>query len=191
MGFDIRNSLLATQEFHSKFLSNDKNILSIDNFAKKIYDTLDKGSKIMSCGNGGSMCDSMHFAEELTGRFSMNRRALPAISIADPSHISCTANDYGYRYVFSRYIQALGQKGDMLLALSTSGNSENIVEALKAAREQNMYSFCLLGKDGGVAKTLCDDSIIVNHNESSRIQEIHITIIHTVLEAVEHLLFEI
>src|SRR6185369_10137434 len=92
------------------------------------------GNKVISCGNGGSMCDSMHFAEELSGRFRENRKALPAISVSDPSHISCVANDYGYEFVFSRYLEALGNKGDVLLAISTSGNSKNVLNAMKVAK---------------------------------------------------------
>src|SRR5688572_33344627 len=124
----IKNNLLEAQKTLSDFIVDDSNIEKIEAASKILAGAFLKGSKVISCGNGGSMCDAMHFAEELSGRFRENRKALPAISISDPSHLSCVANDFGYDFVFSRFIEAVGNKGDVLLAISTSGNSKNVLE---------------------------------------------------------------
>lgn len=140
----------------------------------------------MSCGNGGSNCDAMHFAEELSGRFRSDRKALPAISISDPAHITCVGNDYGFEYIFSRYVEALGREGDVLLAISTSGNSSNILNAVKAAKERGMMVIALSGKDGGKLASMADVNIIVSHvGFSDRIQEVHIKIIHILILLIE------
>ncbi|MEN9638631.1 MAG: hypothetical protein RLZZ262_499, partial [Bacteroidota bacterium] len=144
------------------------------------------GGKIMSCGNGGSMCDAMHFAEELSGRYRDDRKALPALSISDPSHISCVGNDYGYSFVFSRYVEALGREGDVLLAISTSGNSKNVLEAAGVAREKGILVVGLTGKDGGQLAPLCDVEIRVPWmGYADRVQEIHIKIIHSLIDYIE------
>ncbi|MFT6996893.1 MAG: D-sedoheptulose 7-phosphate isomerase [Cryomorphaceae bacterium] len=148
--------------------------------------SLNDGGKIISCGNGGSMCDAMHFAEELTGRYRDNRKALPAISISDSSHLACVANDYGYEYVFSRYVEALGNEGDVLLGISTSGNSGNVVKAFEAGREKGMKLISLTGNDGGKLASLSDVEIRVPHKGyADRIQEIHIKIIHSLIDYIE------
>ena len=142
--------------------------------------------KIVSCGNGGSMCDAMHFAEELSGRFRNNRPALPAISISDPSHMSCVGNDYGFDDVFSRFIDAIGQKGDVLLAISTSGQSKNVIKAIEAARKKGMKVVALTGKDGGMIASLCDIEIRAPHTTyADRAQEIHIKVIHSLIQGIE------
>ena len=147
---------------------------------------LNTGNKIISCGNGGSMCDAMHFAEELSGRYRENRKALSALSISDPSHISCVANDYGYDHVFSRYVEAVGRQGDILLAISTSGNSKNVINAIKAARENGMKVVGLTGKDGGKMADLCDVEIRAPHSAyADRAQEIHIKVIHSLIDHIE------
>jgi D-sedoheptulose 7-phosphate isomerase len=147
---------------------------------------LNAGNKIFSCGNGGSMCDSMHFAEELTGRYRENRKALPAISIADPSHISCVSNDYGYEFIFSRFLEAWGQNGDVLLAISTSGNSLNVINAITVAKKKGMKVIGLTGKDGGKMAPLCDVEIRAPHFDfADRAQEIHIKVIHTLIDYIE------
>jgi D-sedoheptulose 7-phosphate isomerase len=174
----------------SHFLSEQANIQQVELLSENIFQVIQKGGKIISCGNGGSMCDAMHFAEELTGKFKEDRKPLPALSISDPSHLSCVANDFGFDDVFSRYIEALGKPGDLLLAISTSGNSLNIIKALGSAEKKQMRSFCLLGKNGGEAAKLANDAIIVKSQSSSRIQEIHIKIIHIVIELLEMKLFE-
>lgn len=145
--------------------------------------------KVLSCGNGGSLCDAMHFAEELTGRFRNDRMPLPAIAIADPSHITCVGNDYGFDYIFSKYIEAHGNKGDVLLAISTSGNSSNILHAADEAKKKGMRVIGLSGKEGGQLKEKCDVCMVVPwHEYSDRIQEIHIKIIHILIEYIEHTL---
>lgn len=142
--------------------------------------------KIISCGNGGSLCDAMHFAEELTGRFRHDREALPAVAIADPAHITCVGNDYGFDYIFSKYLEAHGKAGDVLLAISTSGNSVNILKATDEARRKGMKIVGLTGKDGGEMRNKCDVCIVVPwHEYSDRIQEIHIKIIHILIECIE------
>ena len=142
--------------------------------------------RVFSCGNGGSMCDAMHFAEELTGRYRNDRPAIGATAISDPSHLSCVANDYGYDSVFSRYIEGNGRKGDVLLAISTSGNSANIIKAIEAARKKGMKVIGLTGKDGGKMSTLCDIEIRAPHSEyADRAQEIHIKVIHCLIDYIE------
>ena len=148
-----------------------------------------KGGKILSCGNGGSMCDAIHFAEELTGRFKDERPPCAAIAISDPGHLSCTANDYGYSAVFARYIQALGRPGDCLLAISTSGNSENVLLAVEKAQKIGMTIVALLGKDGGKLKDQSAFSLVVPSVFTSHIQETHIQLIHLFIAGIEQLLF--
>ncbi len=147
---------------------------------------LENGNKIISCGNGGSMCDAMHFAEELSGRFRNNRKGLAAVSISDPSHISCVANDYGYDFVFSRYLEALGQPGDVLLGISTSGNSQNVILAVDKAKELGITSIVLTGKDGGKLARLADLEIRAPYSTyADRAQEIHIKVIHNLILGIE------
>ncbi|MCP4751754.1 MAG: D-sedoheptulose 7-phosphate isomerase [Proteobacteria bacterium] len=184
----IKNSFQDAAELLQEFLSSSDNIESINRFAHKIAETIGSGRKLLSCGNGGSMCDAMHFAEELTGRFRDDRISLPAIAISDASHITCTGNDYGFDSIFSRYIEGLGQQGDLLLGISTSGNSPNIVKAFEAADKKGMYSVGLLGKDGGRIKEMANLPIIVPGATSDRIQELHIKIIHISIEAAEKIL---
>ena len=148
--------------------------------------SISKGGKVISCGNGGSMCDAMHFAEELTGRYRDDRRALPAVSISDPSHLTCVGNDYGFDVVFERYVQAMGQSGDVLLAISTSGNSKNVIKAAEAARQQGLFVVGLTGKDGGALAPLCDAEVRVPWNgHADRIQEVHIKCIHALIDHIE------
>lgn len=155
-----------------------------------LVDSIRSGGKIYSCGNGGSMCDSMHFAEELTGRYRENRPAIAAISISDASHLSCVSNDFGYEFVFSRFLEAFGSNGDVLLAISTSGNSANVVRAIETAREKGMKVIGLTGKTGGKMADLCDVEIRAPFSEyADRAQEIHIKVIHTLIDYVEKQLF--
>jgi D-sedoheptulose 7-phosphate isomerase len=168
------------------FIEQEAKERSISKAAKLITSSLKNGGKIISCGNGGSSCDAMHFAEELTGRYRENRKALPAIAISDSSHMSCVANDYGYKFVFSRYLEALGNKGDVLLAISTSGNSENVLEAVKEARKKGMDVIALTGKDGGKLLPLADVCVNVPHvGFADRVQEVHIKIIHILILLIE------
>jgi len=168
------------------FLKDEKNVATIESAAKAISNSIKQGGKVISCGNGGSHCDAMHFAEELTGRYRDNRKALPAICVSDPSHLSCVSNDYGYEFVFSRYLEALGNKGDVLLGISTSGNSANIIRAAQTAKEKGMKVIILSGKDGGKLAPLADIELRVPHfGYADRIQEVHIKIIHILILLIE------
>ncbi|SFB79169.1 D-sedoheptulose 7-phosphate isomerase [Flexibacter flexilis DSM 6793] len=168
------------------FMANENNIAQIEAAAQLMADSINAGGKILSCGNGGSHCDAMHFAEELSGRYRENRRALPAIAISDVSHITCTANDFGFEYIFSRYVEGLGREGDVLLGLSTSGNSANVLRAVEAARQKNMKVVLLTGKDGGKMAGLADVEIRVPHfGYADRIQEVHIKVIHILMLLIE------
>jgi D-sedoheptulose 7-phosphate isomerase len=170
----------------TKFLSERDHLLKIEEASRAIAESVKGGGKIISCGNGGSHCDAMHFAEELTGKYREPRKAIPAICISDPSHISCVSNDYGYEFVFSRYLEALGNKGDVLLGISTSGNSANIIRAAQTAKEKGMKVIILSGKDGGKLAPLADIELRVPHfGYADRIQEIHIKIIHILMLLIE------
>ena len=182
----IKINFQEAENVLKQFMLDEKNLINIASAAEIMIESIGNGGKIISCGNGGSMCDAMHFAEELSGRFRDNRRALPAISISDPSHISCVGNDYGYEYIFSRYIEALGKKGDVLLAISTSGNSKNILEGIRAAKETGMKVVGLTGKDGGLISSMCDIEIRAPFSDyADRAQEIHIKVIHSLIHCIE------
>ncbi|GAB3527847.1 phosphoheptose isomerase [Photobacterium proteolyticum] len=182
----IRAELNEAAEVLNRFLSDEKNIADIEAAAKVLAESFKQGGKVLSCGNGGSHCDAMHFAEELTGRYRENRPGYPGIAISDPSHLSCVSNDFGYDYVFSRYLEAVGAKGDVLFGLSTSGNSGNILKAIDAAKAKGMKTIALTGKDGGKMAGLADVEIRVPHfGFADRIQEVHIKIIHILIMLVE------
>lgn len=182
----IRNELTEAADVLQKFLSDDNNIAQIEAAAKMIADSFKQDGKVLSCGNGGSHCDAMHFAEELTGRYRDNRPGYAGIAISDPSHLSCVSNDFGYDYVFSRYVEAVGRKGDVLFGLSTSGNSGNILKAIEAAKAKGMKTIALTGKDGGKMAGLADIEIRVPHfGYADRIQEVHIKIIHIIIQLIE------
>lgn len=185
-GKSILQELQEAQEVLNAFMSDANQIANIERAAALISHAFQHGGKVLSCGNGGSHCDAMHFAEELTGRYRENRPAYPAIAISDPSHLSCVSNDFGYNYVFSRYIEAVGQLGDVLLGISTSGNSANILEAIKVAHAKGMKVIILTGKDGGKMSGLADIEICVPHfGYADRIQEVHIKIIHILIMLIE------
>lgn len=182
----ILAELTQAQDVLTAFLSDAQNIASIEKAAEAMAASIQNGGKILSCGNGGSMCDAMHFAEELTGRYRNDRKALPAISISDASHMSCVGNDYGYEFVFSRYLEALGNNGDVLLAISTSGNSGNVLRAAETAKAKGMKVVGLTGKDGGQLAPLCDVEVRVPHfGYADRVQEIHIKVIHILILLLE------
>ncbi len=185
----VRTAFEDARDTLARFLEHRENLEKVSRLAEIMATALQAGHRIYSCGNGGSTCDAMHFAEELTGRYRKDRRALPAQSLSDASHITCTANDYGYDFIFSRAVEAYGRPGDVLLALSTSGNSPNIVKALETARQLGMQTIALLGKDGGKCLALADLAIVAPAQTSDRIQEIHIKIIHIAIEAIERQLF--
>jgi D-sedoheptulose 7-phosphate isomerase len=182
----ILQELTEAQQVLESFLSNPDNLLQIEKAAVIMSEAILNGHKLISCGNGGSHCDAMHFAEEFTGRYRENRRSLPAIAISNPAHVTCTANDYGFDFIFSRFVEGMGFAGDVLLAISTSGNSPNILEAAKAAREKGMKIVSLTGKDGGKLASLSDVEIRVAHfGFADRIQELHIKVIHILMLLIE------
>ena len=183
---NIRNELTQAIDVLTNFVSDDRNLEAIQQAAVLIADSFKQGGKVLSCGNGGSHCDAMHFAEELTGRFRDNRPSYPAIAISDVSHISCVGNDYGFDYIFSRYVEGVGNKGDVLLGISTSGNSTNVIKAIEAAKQKGMKIITLTGKDGGKMNGLADVDIRVPHfGYADRVQEIHIKIIHILILLIE------
>lgn len=172
------------------FLADPKNLQGVERFIEAAHQTLVRGGLLMSCGNGGSMCDAMHFAEEWTGRFRKDRAALPAIAFSDPSQLTCIANDFGFDEVFARSVEAYGKRGDLLVAITTSGGSPNILKAIEKARAQGITTVALLGKGGGKAASMVDIPIIVPlATTSDRIQELHIKILHIAIEAVERRMY--
>ncbi|MFK8038403.1 MAG: D-sedoheptulose 7-phosphate isomerase [Crocinitomicaceae bacterium] len=182
----ILNHFLEAQSILKTFIENKDNFSKIEKTGDAMIASIKAGGKIMSCGNGGSMSDAMHFAEEMTGRFRDNRKPLPAIAISDVSHMSCVSNDYGFDFVFSRFVEALGKSDDVLLAISTSGNSKNIIEAVKSAKSKGIFVVGLTGKDGGELSRLADIEIRTPMSQyADRVQEIHIKIIHALIDYIE------
>ena len=183
---EIKKHFIEARSVIGQFLADDHNFEKIAQAGKLMADAIGNGGKVMSCGNGGSMCDAMHFAEELSGRYRNDRPALAAFSISDPSHLSCVGNDYGFAHVFSRMVEAMGKPGDVLLAISTSGNSENVLNAIEAARSRGMKVVGLTGKDGGKMAVNCDVEIRAPHSPyADRAQEIHIKVIHSLIDYIE------
>ena len=181
----IENHFLEAEKILREFILSG-NIQKIEIAGKLMVDSLKTGGKIISCGNGGSMSDAIHFAEELTGRYRENRKAIPALAISDPGYLSCVSNDYGYSYVFSRFVEGVGNKSDVLLAISTSGNSENVINGILAAKEKGMTVIGLTGKDGGKIAQLCNVEIRAPFSEyADRAQEIHIKVIHSLIDFIE------
>ncbi len=173
-----------------EFLKLASSLLFIEKAATALSECFQRGGKVLLAGNGGSLCDAMHFAEELTGFYREKRPALPAIAFSDPGHISCVANDIGYEHVFSRAIEALGRPEDVFIVMTTSGNSQNLVKAVELAKTRGIYTIAFLGKSGGVLKNQCNLELIVNgFVYSDRVQEAHMTAIHIVIEQLEKLLF--
>lgn len=187
----MANNLISAQFEEAKsvlenFISNPENFKNIEVAAQLMIASIQNGGKVISCGNGGSMSDAMHFAEELTGRYRDNRKSLPAIAISDPGFITCSGNDFGYDFIFSRFVEGMGNNGDVLLGISTSGNSKNVINAAKTAHEKGMKVVALTGKNGGELANHCDVEIRVNHHGyADRIQEIHIKVIHCFIGLIE------
>lgn len=182
----IKQHFTEAQMVLTTFLADDQNFENIKTAGNILVDSFKNEGKVLSCGNGGSLCDAMHFAEELTGRYRHDRPAIGAIAIADASHMACVGNDYGYDYVFSRYVEGVGRTGDVLLAISTSGNSQNVINAIEAAKKKGMKIIGLTGKDGGKMADLCDVEIRAPKSEyADRAQEIHIKVIHALIDYVE------
>jgi D-sedoheptulose 7-phosphate isomerase len=190
MKSNIKKHFEEAQSVIGAFLADDTNFEKIDTALGLMVQSIKDGGKILSCGNGGSMCDAMHFAEELTGKYRNDRPAIAAISMSDVSHMACVGNDYGYDFVFSRYLEAVGKKGDVLLAISTSGNSKNIINAIEVAKKLGISVVGLTGKDGGKMANLCDVEIRAPHSDyADRAQEIHIKVIHSLIDGIEKSLF--
>ena len=187
----IRHELTEARSVLDTFISSSQHLESIEHAARLMADALISGRKIISCGNGGSHCDAMHFAEELSGRYRNDRRSLAAIAISDSSHITCVGNDYGYDSIFSRFIEGLGNEGDVLMGISTSGNSVNIIRAVETARQRGMKVVLLTGKDGGTLAGQADVEIRVPHfGYADRIQEVHIKVIHLFILLIETLVIK-
>ena len=182
-------TMTEAKETIEKFLGSEELLNNCRSFGDNLIETYKAGGNVFSCGNGGSHCDAMHFAEELTGRYRDNRKPMGALALGDPSHVTCVSNDYGFEHIFSRQLEALGRKGDSLVALSTSGNSPNVIKAVESAQKLGIKTIGLLGKSGGKLKDMVDVPIIVPANTSDRVQEIHIKLIHTVIEVVERHFF--
>ncbi len=185
----IREALLDAHALLERFIRDPENIRTIAAIAAYIGDVFQREGRVFTCGNGGSLCDAIHFAEECTGKFRDDRRPLPALALGDAAHITCTANDFGFAEIFARPLAALGHPGDLLIVLSTSGNSENVVRAARTAKTRGMQVIGLLGRDGGTLKKHCDAALIVPGDTADRIQEIHIKVLHILIEQVERLMF--
>ncbi|MBB1273019.1 D-sedoheptulose 7-phosphate isomerase [Psychromonas sp. SR45-3] len=182
----IKDELQEAQQVLTAFLSEQQNLQHIEDAASLLADAFKSDGKVLACGNGGSHCDAMHFAEELTGRYREHRPSYPAIAISDASHISCVGNDYGFEQIFARYLEGVGRAGDVLFCLSTSGNSTNILKAIDVAKSKGIKVIALTGKDGGKMAGLADVEIRVPHfGYADRIQEIHIKIIHILIYLIE------
>ncbi|OQW48525.1 MAG: phosphoheptose isomerase [Proteobacteria bacterium SG_bin7] len=184
-----RQCLNDAQATLTKFLSDPNQIEACSKFTEMLLGTFRSGGNAFSCGNGGSHCDAMHFAEEFTGKYRKDRKPLGALALGDQSHTTCVGNDYGFEYIFARQLEGLGRNGDLLLGISTSGNSGNVIRAVESAKKIGIKTVALLGRDGGNLKDMVDLAIVVPAQTSDRIQEMHIKIIHTVIETVERELF--
>ncbi|BBT18060.1 D-sedoheptulose 7-phosphate isomerase [Metapseudomonas otitidis] len=182
----IRNSLEEARRALDAFIDNEATLRNIERAADLLVASFENKGKAFSCGNGGSMCDAMHFAEELTGRYRKNRPGIAAISISDASHISCVANDFGYDHIFSRYIESHGREGDVLLAFSTSGRSPNVIKAAEAAKALGVKVIALTGKPGSQLEALADVCVCAPGGDfADRVQELHIKVVHILIELVE------
>jgi D-sedoheptulose 7-phosphate isomerase len=183
------NALKEAESVARQFWQDEAQLKKCELLSEALIQCLESGGTIFTCGNGGSHCDAMHFAEELTGRYRKDRKPLAALALGDASHVTCTSNDYGFEYIFSRQLEALSKKNDLLIGISTSGNSKNVIKAIESAKAKGLNTVALLGRDGGIIKNLVDLAIIIPAETSDRIQEMHIKIIHTVIETLERNLF--
>lgn len=182
----IKAQFIEAQQVLSAFIAEEQNFVKIEQAGQLLVKSFQSNGKVISCGNGGSMCDAMHFAEELSGRYREDRKPFPAMAIADPSYLSCTGNDYGFDFVFERYVEAFVQANDCLLAISTSGNSKNVLLAAKKAKEKGAHVIALTGKTGGALGEIADVEIRAPQSGfADRAQEIHIKVIHSLIDFVE------
>ena len=184
----FENSLEGAAQALDAFRKDPACLDACEAFGDLLAETYRAGGKAMIAGNGGSMADALHFAEELTGRFRRERRPLPAMALGESTHLTCVANDYGFDHVFSRMVEAFGQAGDVLILLSTSGNSHNLVLAAEKAKEKRVKVVGLLGRGGGKLGPHCDLVVMAPGETSDRIQEVHMLVLHTVIEAAENAL---
>ncbi len=181
----LAKSIIEAHEALAEFIADRSNLERLETVSSELAAVLKAGGKILAIGNGGSMCDAMHFCEELTGRFRSDRAPMAALACSDPGHLTCVANDYGYDDVFARWVRGLGRKGDALVALSTSGNSKNIINAVEAAKDIGLKVVLLLGKGGGKLAGTGDHQWIAPGETADRIQEIHMLVLHTLIEGIE------
>ena len=183
----INRSLLEALNTLQEFINNSDNAERIEQAASLMSGCLLKGNKILSCGNGGSLCDATHFAEELTGRYRLNRKPLAAIAMNDPAYLTCVGNDFSFEDTFSRYVEAIGNRNDVLLAISTSGNSENVVRCASKAKLMGMKVVALTREGDNLLKQVSDVTIASPETPfSDRIQEIHIKVIHILIQRIEN-----
>lgn len=186
----IADTLREARSALDALLADESALAAIGEAGRLLAQSLAQGGRVYSCGNGGSMCDAMHFAEELSGRFRLDRKPLAATAISDPGHMTCVANDYGYEAVFSRYVEAHGRPGDCLLAISTSGKSPNVLAAARAARAQGAKIIAMTGHPGSPLSALADIEICTPAGRfADRIQELHIKVVHILIELIERELF--
>jgi D-sedoheptulose 7-phosphate isomerase len=185
----IQRSLDSSRDVLAAFVADSQNAAIIQRMAVALAECFQSGNKALSCGNGGSACDALHFAEEFTGRFKGDRKALPVIPLLDGANLTCIANDYGFEQIFSRGVEAYGKPGDILLAITTSGNSANVIRAIEAARAGGLKVLLFTGKDGGKLHGTCDEEILVKSTDTERIQEVHMVALHILIESVERILF--
>jgi D-sedoheptulose 7-phosphate isomerase len=182
----ILSHLQEAAELLGRIQKDEAFLAAVDRGASLLSQSLAQGGKAISCGNGGSMCDAIHFAEELSGRYRNHRRGLAAMACSDPAHLTCVGNDYGFEEVFARYLEALGKPGDVLVAISTSGNSPNVVAAARKAHEMGISVVALTGNSGGALAELSHVEVRVPWTGyADRIQEVHIKVIHSWIDAVE------
>ena len=186
----IENSLLEAQSALNNLLQNRAAMAEVARAAECLIAAFSRHNKVYACGNGGSMCDAMHFAEELTGRYRLDRPSLPAIAISDASHISCVGNDYGYEQIFSRYVEAHGRPGDCLLAITTSGTSKNVLRAVRAAKAGGLNVIALTGRRNPELEALSDVYVCTpGGTYADRVQELHIKVLHILIELIERHFF--
>ncbi|MEM9895056.1 MAG: SIS domain-containing protein [Bacteroidota bacterium] len=186
MRTEIQSELQSSARILEEFYKDDNNLYAIEIASQQMVACLHNGGKIIACGNGGSLCDAMHFAEELAGKFRDLRRPLPAIAITDPSYLSCVSNDVGFESVYSRFVEAFAKQGDLVLGISTSGNSQNVVNALQSAKKMGAKTVALTGNGGGALAEICDHEVRVNHfGYADKIQEVHIKVIHIFISLIE------
>lgn len=189
MKLNLAQSFKQSQQVLSTFCAKPANLKTVEAIAVTLATTFRNGNKALVCGNGGSSCDAMHFAEECVVKLRRDRAALPAIALTESSYLLAAGNDYGFDRIFERGVEAYGAPGDMLVAISTSGNSPNVIRAVRAAARRRMVTVGLLGREGGKMKGLCDLDLIVKGETADRIQEVHMAILHIIIEGVERIMF--